>query len=431
MLDFHRAAPTSPWTNTFGYLVGSTALGHVLAGACLPFFLVAGLLGEMSIFGLLTVQAALWLSALLYHTVALLVAVLVRPGKAASGGAIVVVLALLIGAFPLSEGGLRLLAFLTPYPAIGSGLGATVSSADIAAIGADLTLFGLPVHPLLATLIVQGSALGLSFWAVARRLGSDDTPVLPRLGGRRGPGLDLRAARGRELDGSGPGRLSLGASPAPHSGCDRYRRRRLPRPADPRPPALPARAPARPQGRAAPHPAAARQRRELGGLGAPGRRLRRWLRARRPRLSRRVSFGHAFGPDAIATLVAALALLALFASIVRYAWFVHRRAPAAFAVLILFLSLILPWILWAVLTQASLRDGSVYLLALDPVFALGEAADALLDGWGARQVGSLLWGPYLLSLGVTLGLTAMLGWRTNGVVAAREALTGARSEEEG
>lgn len=431
MLDFHRAAPPSPWTNTFGYLVGSTALGHVLAGACLPFFLVSGLLGEMSFLGLLTVQAALWLSALLYHTVALLVAVLVRPGKAASGGAIVVVLALLIGAFPLSEGGLRLIAFLTPYPAIGSGLGGAASATDLAALGADLTLFGLPVHPLLATVIVQGSTLALCFWAVARRLGSDDAPVLPRLGATGAlawSALLLVAASWTTLAGGGyrSGEavllvlLTIGVGAAvslvlltpDHL---RYRRALLR---------------ARKEGRRSVPPlrdnaenwaawallsavfVAAYVLSALGSLGP-------------------VSFGHAFGAEAIATLLSALALLAFFASVVRYAWFVHRKAPAAFAVLVLFLALVLPWILWAVLTQASTRGGSLYLLAFDPVFAFGEALDTLLNGWAARQTDTLHWGPYVLSLAVTLGLTALLGWRTNGVAAAREARAGARNEEEG
>ena len=46
LLDFHRAAPTTAWTNALGYLFGCTAREWLVAFIFLPFFLVASLMSD-------------------------------------------------------------------------------------------------------------------------------------------------------------------------------------------------------------------------------------------------------------------------------------------------------------------------------------------------------------------------------------------------
>lgn len=174
LLDFHRATPTTPWTDALGYVLGCPAREYLASGLLAAFALIAAPFSRFSVTAVLASLLVLFVNGLLYHCFALWVGLTVSHKRGASGiiiGTLVVVLLTGFGSESLGA-----ISYLTPYPAITALL-----------VNPDRTLpavsfYGVPIHSLWLTLLVQGSVLfGLSH-AASRKIRHDESLSFSRLG---------------------------------------------------------------------------------------------------------------------------------------------------------------------------------------------------------------------------------------------------------
>lgn len=174
LLDFHRATPTTPWTDALGYLLGCPARDYLASGILAAFVLVSAPFSRFSATGIVGSLLILFVNGLLYHCFALWLGLTVSHKRGASGIIIGTLVALLLSS--VSSQGLGAITYFTPYPAI-SALLASPEKSQVA-----VSFFGFPVHALLLSLLVQGSVLfGLSH-AVARKIRHDESSSFSRLG---------------------------------------------------------------------------------------------------------------------------------------------------------------------------------------------------------------------------------------------------------
>lgn len=174
ILDFHRATPTTPWTDGLGYLLGCPAREYLMSGILAAFALASATASPFGIWRVLGSIAAIAMSGLLYHCFALWIGLSVSHKRGASGVVMGTLVVLLIGGW--SAKGVGAVSYFTPYPAITVLL--TQKTADIAPV----TFYGVPVHALLLVLLVQGSVLFALGTAVVRMLRQDDATSFSRLG---------------------------------------------------------------------------------------------------------------------------------------------------------------------------------------------------------------------------------------------------------
>ena len=173
LLDFHRATPTTPWTDGLGYVVGCAARELATAAILLPAVVVAGLMGDLGLLDLAMGVGVLTLSSLLYLAYGLLAGLRVSGRKAISGHVVGVLVVLGVLAKPLESIGLKTISYLTPVPAL---QGLFVEARP------EVSLFGLDLPPVVYTVLVQGILLAFLAWGAARKLRNDDWNSFSRVG---------------------------------------------------------------------------------------------------------------------------------------------------------------------------------------------------------------------------------------------------------
>lgn len=176
ILDFHRATPTTPWTDTFGYLFGLPSREYFSSGIAALFLLVCVLGGGMNLlfFGLSLVSIVI--SAALYHCLIMILA-LSGAGQRAMRGAGLVIIALLgVGVNRAEADWLAILAYLTPWPMVDAVLSDTPKIVSG-------QLFGISLPSFIYFLILQIPLLLFFFHGAARKVRDPQAPVFSRFGG--------------------------------------------------------------------------------------------------------------------------------------------------------------------------------------------------------------------------------------------------------
>lgn len=174
LLDFHRATPTTPWTDAVGYLVGCASREYGMFTVLLPF--LAGALIMVGASPLEVVQglAAIISSALLFHSYALIVGLKAGGRRGVQGGLIAPLFVLFGISEPLRKVGITTLSYLTPVPILRPMvMGETQHS---------VALFGIPLPSFAWFALVQGSLLAFLLWGAARKLRSEELTVFSRVG---------------------------------------------------------------------------------------------------------------------------------------------------------------------------------------------------------------------------------------------------------
>ncbi|HNN52022.1 MAG TPA: hypothetical protein PKO07_13430, partial [Pseudomonadota bacterium] len=166
ILDFHRATPTTPWTDGIGYLLGCPAREYLMAGILAGFALACATASQFGLLPVLGSLVAIGTSGLLYHCFALWIGLSVAHKRGASGIVMGTLVVLLIGGW--SARGVGAVSYFTPYPALFWLLSSKEAKIT------EVTFYGLPMHALVLTLLVQGSVLLAMGTAVARKLRQDD-----------------------------------------------------------------------------------------------------------------------------------------------------------------------------------------------------------------------------------------------------------------
>lgn len=176
ILDFHRATPTTPWTDTFGYLFGLPSREYFSCGIASLFLLVCMLGGGMNLFFFGLSLLSIVISAALYHCLIMILALSGAGQRAMRGAGIVVIATLGIGVNRAEADWLAILAYLTPWPIVD----AVLSSAPKIVSG---QLFGMSLPSFIYFLILQVPLLLFFFHGAARKVRDPQAPVFSRLGG--------------------------------------------------------------------------------------------------------------------------------------------------------------------------------------------------------------------------------------------------------
>jgi hypothetical protein len=92
ILDFHRVSPLSALSLTLGFFFGAPIREYILFAATLPFSIFCVAMGPPRFGGFLQLMLALVVTAWCFHIVSLLMGLVVKNPKAASQGAVAVVL---------------------------------------------------------------------------------------------------------------------------------------------------------------------------------------------------------------------------------------------------------------------------------------------------------------------------------------------------
>ena len=379
IIDFHRATPTTPWTDALGYLLGPVTREYVVAAALLPFILfTASMAGDNPLNVALQI-VYIALGGIVLHAMALVMGLAGGGRRSVSGSVMIIAMALLFGAAPLYAAGFVTLAFLTPIPAL-----ASLMSGDVLDMHfhGSVDFYGLPVHPLIWTLVVQGIAIAFLLWSSARKLRREDAPAFSR------PGAFLffaivtvlliggswsSVAKGSSAIAAGSTLAAvtavayLVASPtlavllmvslAPSYGdVVRVTRR------------------ARRAGRSGPHwledgGSALPVVGALGALVAAGWALLSVV------IGRHVPIASLWGPKALLALGGSVAMIAFVGSSIESLRLTMRSSYKAGLLLTGFLAFVLPWILMGIVAGAT-KDQNVTQMvgALSPLFGAGAAA---------------------------------------------------------
>ena len=179
LLDFHRATPTSSLSDAFGYMVGSAANEYIGAAIAGSMAFLAMLMGGLNPLSAVLVLAVLLVTALNYQALALFFGLVIQRERAAKGAASAVVLGLLIFGSVVSLASIAPLYHLTPYPSL-AALGVYGNDLQVFA-DASVPLFGLRLHPVLYTFIMQIFSLTFFLWGACRKLGlAEAVPVARR-----------------------------------------------------------------------------------------------------------------------------------------------------------------------------------------------------------------------------------------------------------
>jgi hypothetical protein len=174
LLDFHRATPTTPWTDGLGYLLGCPSREYLIAGILAAFALGAAPLSKFGLPVMACSLLVLLVNTLLFHSFALWVGLSVAHRRGASGIVVGTLLSLLLAGW--SVRGFGAIAYFTPYPALIQLLSSSSSS------DTQVTFFGMPIPALALTVLVQVSMLVALGQAIARKLRQDDATSFSRLG---------------------------------------------------------------------------------------------------------------------------------------------------------------------------------------------------------------------------------------------------------
>lgn len=412
ILDFHRATPTTPLTDTVGYLVGCVSREYVLAAAMVPFAALGVLVGSLSPVSLVLSIVMILLTGFLYNAVGLLAGLSIDNRRGGAGGAIAIVMALQLLASQGEYGGFAAIpVYLTPYPALVSLL--TQPGLPLSALGRPMLFFGIPLHPVILTVIMQGSILGFLIWAATRKIHREGAPTFSRVGAVIFFTLLLFLGLGcgwselvNVIDSSGHRNfwsvlyipklylyITIGiATLLIQSLLPSYLE----------------------------FVRAFRRARRLGSEDA------HWLADGGqvwPLIgvfSTIVTIGLIViglalrGPDVLWSgdtwlcVTTVWVFLAFLTAIVEYVRLFKRKTALYTGIFIFFLTLVFPWLLFGIADAAGISQGTSSLFgALSPLFSVIETTEYLGKVWNGRDTGPFTAGTVWLSIGVTV---ALAGW---------------------
>ena len=412
ILDFHRATPTTPLTDAIGYLLGSPAREYMATAALLPFLVLAALMGGENLIVLICSLLVIVTSAWLFHAFALVLGLSATHRRGVTGGSVLGVVMLLGIALPMYAAGFVTPAYLTPFPAISSMRGIMGEHP----ITGSMSFFGLSLHPVLYTAIVQGYLLSFLLWASARKLRRDGAPAFSRpgsfaffsiavillLGGSwtqlRGgsmlAGEDAAAVAGSVYFFGAVGLASLLVTGLVPSYLDLVRALRRARRAG-------REAPSWLEDGATAWPLAF----VFTGLITVGYLL---LGAA---VGPRLPSSALFCPEALMALVAACAFLACLSGASEYVRLALRGSYKSGSLLIAFMLLVLPFILSGIVASAAgSGPAPLYVAALSPIFGLGGSVIRMSSAW-AQEHNTVEIGQIGFSLAVTVCLAAWFHFR--------------------
>lgn len=408
LLDFHRATPTTPWTDGLGYLLGCPSREYLIAGILAAFALGVAPLSKFGLPVMACSLTVLVVNALLFHSFALWVGLSVAHRRGASGIVVGTLLSLLLAGW--SVRGFGAIAYFTPYPALMQLLSS--SSSGSTSSDAQVTFFGMPIHALALTVLVQVSMLFALGHAIARKLRQDDTTSFSRLGTLYLFAWIAFLSLGAAWQWIVPGTQAQSAS-SDHGAIILLGYLTL----------ATLLAAALLLGQVPTYLTLLRALRrakrvgttELSWLDEGGRTetltCGLWVltiaglfvisRAMGPRLT-----GPLLGEPVALVVAAVLAYLLFVQSASEYVRFRHRAAPQAVAVLVFFASHILPFLLSFVFGGPDKQVGQL-VMAASPLFAIESAAGQLSQHWLPGGKSSSLQPLSLyVSLAVTLALSA-------------------------
>jgi hypothetical protein len=176
LLDFHRATPTTPWTDALGYAIGSAAREYVACAVVLPFAIAATLLAGRSLLALGVGLLEMLLCGWLYHAFAMNLALSSNRKRIPQSAGLLIALLYLV-VLPLSRAGTGVLAQLTPIPTL-SALGIVAGGGNLA----RLTFYGAPISPLAFGFFAKGYLIAFLFWSAARKLRREGAHAFTRYG---------------------------------------------------------------------------------------------------------------------------------------------------------------------------------------------------------------------------------------------------------
>lgn len=416
ILEFHRATPTTSYTDALGYLLGGAAREYYLFALMIPFMFLYALAGSISILDVLAAILLIVVNGVLLHCTALLVG-LTGFSKRVTNATAVGTLFIFGAAVPLYRIGLVTPAFLTPVPAFARLF---ANSDDLAVVAGNVLFFGLPLHPVIFTLLVQASLIAFLFMGVARRLQHERAPVFSRVsalllfgvvtiltiggswevitnplsteGGLLTPRNRIASLTAAYLAGAGLLSTVLLVTLVPHY-LDFSR--------------------------------ALRRARRLG-MAFPG-----WLEDGATAMPLVPVFfllscggfailvlaGSGFlDMDRVLSLYTLVALsgtavgIAFFTAVVEYVRLSVRGSQRSY-LLILFLTCVFPFILSGVLGSAGMQEGIEFVLALSPLLGVGGGALAMVAHWLSEN-GEVSLQSVLLSQVIGAAATAWLTWQS-------------------
>jgi hypothetical protein len=179
ILDFHRVTPTSGVYRMVGYLFGTPIREHLFVVVSLPLSLIAAFLAKLSLPRVLLGYGIFWLNCLFYHTLAIVIGLITKKTKSASGSAVGVVIGLPIVAGVLARIGLPFLMYLTATAAFyGLSPEAVISVQFFEWVDEDF--FGLNVSFVLCTIVAHLIAVGFITIVAVRRLWRQESPLLSK-----------------------------------------------------------------------------------------------------------------------------------------------------------------------------------------------------------------------------------------------------------
>ena len=417
LVDFHRATPTTPWTDAVGYLLGVPAREYALAGLILPFLFFGSLGAGHDLGDVLTVVFLYILSGWLYHAFALTAGLVTRKPWGAATVSVVIVLFVFMAGSVFHEVGLDAFAYLTPYPAVAALVGHGTLFSDAAA---PVLFFGAPIPSLLYAVVLQGYLLAFLLWGAARKLRARSMPVFSRPGALVFVGIavfllvgslwshspaagavslvsDMRlAVLGGLLAGTSTGVGTFVLILLTPSYLDVLRAVRR----------------ARKRGRTGPQWLAD------GGTLWPmallfGAIVSLGLVVFAAGASRSHQAASVFSPSLLLAIAAIVAFLAFIATAAEWVRLAARRSYRSVALLVAFLTLMLPWILAGIVGVSGVgARASVgpWVAAFSPTYALIASFLWLSATWGsAMGFVDELHGSLFLSLGVTVALALGFG----------------------
>lgn len=427
ILDFHRATPTTLWTDALGYLIGGAAREYLIVGVLAPFTLICMGMGGHSVLDLLLFLGVLVVNGWFYHAAALLLGLTGTGRKRFTNSAMVIIVVLVSLAWPLQKAGLVTVGYLTPWPALSSLI---IVSEDAALQVAGVNFFGIPLHPVLFTLLVQGSLGAFLFWGTARKLQREITPAFSRpgalaffsvltllvIGGSWG--TLITPPPGGDFSLTPMGRLSalsvmylFGATAIavlllvsltpPYLEFVRALRR------------------------------ARRQGSEQTEWLADGAHLWPLVPAFFVLILGGLSLlmysgiglvdvDAFFQIETPLALTGTFSLLVFLAGVAEYVWLGGRKSMRS-ALLVLFLTCILPWMMAGIVASFGAGEASAYVAALSPVFGMIGSAIGMGEAWNSASSGDYPFAAVLLSQGVSvvIGLWFLVQTRSQRIELAR------------
>ena len=177
LLQFHRASPTTPWTDAVGYLFGGASREYLAFGLLAPFVLLCGAMAQVGLGPAALGLLAILLAGCMYQSFALLMGLSLRNKRRRQSATVTIAILYLSGAPSLAiPGGMPTMAHLTPLPTL-LELGAVPRGR----IG-SLSFYGIEIGNAVYATLLQVVLTVVMLSASARKLRRENGHAFSRFG---------------------------------------------------------------------------------------------------------------------------------------------------------------------------------------------------------------------------------------------------------